>query len=157
MYRIDTATKEVIQIDTGGADLTSGDGILLDGRTLYVVQNEQELIVPIELSSDYLSGTAGDAFTEDAFMYPTTIATYDDRLLAVNSQFGAQESGNSELPFNVSNMPLPEQAQSSVGESDLPETGGVSSVLLAFCLMLAGLSIPAAVYAIRRLGSSRST
>jgi Cu-Zn family superoxide dismutase len=150
LYRIDTATKEVTQIDTGGADLTNGDGILLDGRTLYVVRNEQEMIVPVQLSTDYSSGTASEAFTSEAFMYPTTIASYDGRLLAVNSQFGAQESGNPELPFNVSNIALPAAADGAAGESDLPETGGMSPILVALGAMLAGLFLPATLYAVRR-------
>jgi predicted nucleic acid-binding protein len=50
-------------------------------------------------------------------------------------------------------------AATESGESNLPETGGiggVSPVLLAFYLMmLAGLSVPAAVHATRRLRGTR--
>lgn len=154
LYRIDTTTSEVTQIDTGGADLTNGDGILLDGRTLYVVRNEQEMIVPVQLSADYSSGTAGEAFTSEAFMYPTTIASYDGRLLAVNSQFGAQENGNPELPFNVSNTPLPAQAGGNTGGANLPQTGGVSPIMIALSLTLTGLALSGTAYAIRRRNSA---
>ena len=51
-FRIDTQNGEVTLIDTGGADLTNGDGILLDGQTLYVCRNQQEEIVPLEMSAD---------------------------------------------------------------------------------------------------------
>jgi Cu-Zn family superoxide dismutase len=154
LYRIDTATSEVIQIDTGGADLTNGDGILLDGHTLYVVRNEQETIVPVQLSADYSSGDAGEAFTEDAFMYPTTIASYDGRLLAVNSQFGAQESGDPELPFNVSNTPIPAQAGGATGGENLPETGGTPLTLPALGVALAGFALAGAMLTIRRFKSA---
>jgi sugar lactone lactonase YvrE len=109
LFRIDTQSKEVILIDTGGADLTNGDGILLDGQTLYVCRNQQEEIVPLEMTVDFTSAEAGEPFTDASFMYPTTIAIADDRLLAVNSQFDAREGGTEpELPFNVTSVPLPE-------------------------------------------------
>ncbi len=127
LFRIDTTTKEVSLIDTGGADLTNGDGILLDGQTLYVVRNQQELIVPVELSEDFSSGTAGEPFTDESLMYPTTIAQSGSELLAVNSQFDARETGDPELPFNVSTVPVPEEAS---GSSDMPQTGGPSPLLL---------------------------
>ncbi len=127
LFRIDTTTKEVSLVDTGGADLTNGDGILLDGQTLYVVRNQQGLIVPVELSADFSSGTAGEPFTGESLMYPTTIAQSGSELFAVNSQFNARETGNPELPFNVSSVPVPEEA---AGSSDMPETGGPSPLLL---------------------------
>lgn len=109
LFRIDTQNAEVAAIDTGGADLTNGDGILLDGQTLYVCRNQQEEIVPLEMSADFSIAEAGEPFTDASFMYPTTIAVADDRLLAVNSQFDARESGTDpELPFNVTSVPLPE-------------------------------------------------
>jgi hypothetical protein len=74
---------------------------------LYVVRNRQELIVPVELSEDFASGTVGEGFTDESFMFPTTIDLYGDRLLVVNSQFDRREGGDPELPFNVVSVPLP--------------------------------------------------
>lgn len=107
LFRIDTADKEVIEIDLGGETLTNGDGLVLDGQTLYVVRNQQALIVPVELSSDYSSGTVGKTFTDASFKTPTTAAKAGDRLLVVNSQFAARESGNPDLPFTVSAVEIP--------------------------------------------------
>jgi Cu-Zn family superoxide dismutase len=106
LLRIDTASKEVVEINLGGETLTNGDGLLLDGRTAYVVRNEQELIVPVELSGDYTSGKVGEPFTDPSFAFPTTIAKTDGRLLVVNSQFDKQE-GEAELPFTVSSVEIP--------------------------------------------------
>lgn len=106
LFRIDTESKEVAQIDVGGETLTNGDGLLLDGGTAYVVRNEQELIVPVELSGDYASGEVSERFTDPSLAYPTTIAKYDDRLLVVNSQFDERE-GDPELPFTVSDVEIP--------------------------------------------------
>jgi sugar lactone lactonase YvrE len=106
LFRIDTENKEVAEINLGGETLTNGDGLLLDGRTVYVVRNEQELIVPVELSGEYSSGEVGEPFTDSSFAFPTTIAKTDGRLLVVNSQFDKRE-GEPELPFTVSRVEVP--------------------------------------------------
>ena len=108
LFRIDTQSKEVVETDLGGETLENGDGILLDGQTLYVVRNQQALIVPVELSEDFASGEVGRGFTEASLTYPTTIAKHDDRLLVVNSQFDRRRSGEDpELPFTVSELEIP--------------------------------------------------
>ena len=106
LFRIDTGSKEVVEIDLGGETLTNGDGLLLDGHTVYVVRNEQALIVPVKLSGAYISGEVGEPFTDPSFAFPTTIAKTDGRLLVVNSQFDKQE-GEPELPFTVSSIEAP--------------------------------------------------
>ncbi len=103
LFRIDTRTKRVVQVDLGGATLTNGDGLLLRGRTLYVVRNQQELIVPVRLSRDLSRGHVGNGITSEALRYPTTIASDGRRLLVVNSQFDRRAPGlTPELPFTVS-------------------------------------------------------
>ena len=106
LFRIDTESKEVIEINLGRDTLTNGDGLLLDGRTVYVVRNEQALIVPVTLSGEYLTGEVRESFTDPSFAYPTTIAKTDGCLLVVNSQFDKQE-GDAKLPFTVSNIEVP--------------------------------------------------
>ena len=107
LYRIAIESREVTRIDLGGETLMGGDGILLDGQTLYVCRNQQEQIFPLEMSPDLTSAAPGEPFTDASFMYPTTIAIADDRLLAVNSQFDAREGGEEpELPFNVTSVPI---------------------------------------------------
>ena len=44
---------------------------------------------------------------------------------AVNSQFDARETGNPELPFNVSGVRIPGEAA-----SEMPQTGGPNPLLL---------------------------
>jgi sugar lactone lactonase YvrE len=108
LFRIDTASKAVVEIDLGGQTLTNGDGILLDDRTLYVVRNQQGQIVKVALAEDFASGTVGDATTDPSLTYPTTIAKAGDRLLVVNSQFNNRAPGRQPtLPFTVSSIPLP--------------------------------------------------
>jgi sugar lactone lactonase YvrE len=106
LFRIDTESKEVVEINLEGETLANGDGLLLDGRTVYVVRNEQGLIVPVKLSGEYISGEVGEPFTDPSFAFPTTIAKANGRLLVVNSQFDKRE-GEPELPFTVSSVEVP--------------------------------------------------
>lgn len=109
LFRVGIGTGEVTPVDLGGVELMNGDGMALDGQLLYVLQNQQEQIVPIDLDAEYVSGVAGEPITNDALNYPTTLAlTGDGRALVVNSQFGARQSGNPELPFTVVSIPLPD-------------------------------------------------
>lgn len=107
LYRIDTESREIAQIDLGNASLTTGDGLVLDGQNLYVVRNQPGDVVPVELSEDFASGEVDEGFGSSSLQYPTTAAKYGDRLLVVNSQFGSQ-GGQPQLPFTVSSIPIPE-------------------------------------------------
>ena len=94
LYRLDTATHTPTLVDLGGATLPNADGLLLDGKTLYVVQNFLNRIAVVELSSDYLSGEIVRFITEpfasnDATKVPTTIAEFGDALYAVTAGFAA--------------------------------------------------------------------
>ena len=90
LYRIDTATYTALPIDLTGGDVRNADGLLLDGKTLYVVQNNQVAVV--ELSPDFLSGSIVRYITEPfasnpATKVPTTIAEFGNSLYAVTAGF----------------------------------------------------------------------
>jgi len=86
LYAIDTETIATHEIDLGGATMTAGDGILLHGRTLYVVRNSRNEIAVIRLAPDVASGTAVGVITS-SFDVPTTIARHGNALYAVNARF----------------------------------------------------------------------
>ena len=44
LYRVDPLTGAATTVDTGGRVLTNGDGMLLHGRTLYVVRNRDNRV-----------------------------------------------------------------------------------------------------------------
>jgi len=88
LYNVDAATGEAVAVDTGGTRLTQGDGILLQGSTLYVVRNRSNEIVELRMSADLLSATFVDSVTDPDFDVPTTIAMQGSRLYAVNARFG---------------------------------------------------------------------
>jgi hypothetical protein len=87
LYTVDPSTGAASSIDLGGVSVANGDGILLDGKTLYVVQNFANQIGVIELSSDLSSGTVGNPITSSLFRIPTTVAEFGNSLYAVNARF----------------------------------------------------------------------
>lgn len=87
LYRIDPATGEATRIDLGGASLPSGDGLLLQGRTLYVVQNFLNQVAVVELDPGLASGAVVDTITSEGFRIPTTVARAGNRLYLVNARF----------------------------------------------------------------------
>jgi hypothetical protein len=96
LYNIDPGTGEAVAVDTGGAALTSGDGILLHGLTLHVVRNSLNEVVELQLSPDFLSATLVDTLTDPDFDVPTTIALHGSRLYAVNARFSTPPTPSTE-------------------------------------------------------------
>jgi sugar lactone lactonase YvrE len=68
----------------------NGDGILLDGKTLYVVQNRLNQVARIALSAKLRSGRVVTRVGKPPLDLdvPTTIAEQGSRLYAVNARFG---------------------------------------------------------------------
>jgi sugar lactone lactonase YvrE len=75
------------EIELQGGPVTAGDGILLDGRTLYVVRNNMNLIAVIRLSRNLSSGRVVRTITHPQFDIPTTIDELGSSLYAVNARF----------------------------------------------------------------------
>ncbi|MEA2383503.1 MAG: hypothetical protein QOH72_3474 [Solirubrobacteraceae bacterium] len=92
LWRIDPATGKGTRIDLGGASVANGDGLLLSGRTLYVVRNRDNRIAVVTLSADLSRGTVTRTITSRSFDVPTTIAKIGNRLYAVNARFGTTAS-----------------------------------------------------------------
>jgi hypothetical protein len=65
-----------------------GDGILLRGRTLYVVQNMLNRVAVIKVDHDLEAGRIVRHITDSDLDVPTTIDEFAGRLWAVNARFG---------------------------------------------------------------------
>jgi sugar lactone lactonase YvrE len=96
LYNVDPNTGDATRIDLGGASVVNGDGILLQGKTLYVVQNSFNQIAVVALSPDLTSGTIVDSITSSNFRIPTTIARFGDALYAVNARFDTPPTPDTE-------------------------------------------------------------
>jgi Cu-Zn family superoxide dismutase len=106
LYRIDVKTKAVTPIDTGGADLTGADGLVLDGRTLYVVRQTAVEIATVRLTEDLTKGTVVGRFKDPSLAWPATAVKVGDRLLVVNTQFNVRNDKKETVPFTIAAVPL---------------------------------------------------
>jgi sugar lactone lactonase YvrE len=93
LFTIDPNSGVTNEIELGGGSVPNGDGILLAGRTLYVVQNRLNQIAVIRLARDLSSGQIVRTITDSDFDVPTTIARHGKRLYAVNARFGTVTPG----------------------------------------------------------------
>jgi sugar lactone lactonase YvrE len=98
LSRVDPETGYAALIPLSGmADsVPFGDGILLEGRTLYVVQNQLNQIAVVELSPHLTSGEIVELITDDNFRVPTTVASFGRYLYAVNARFGTPPTPDTE-------------------------------------------------------------
>ena len=88
LFVIDPSSGVTKAIDIGTYDLAGGDGLLLHGKTLYVVQNTLNKIAVFRLSKDLTKGTLVKVLTDPDFDVPTTIDKAGKRLYVVNARFG---------------------------------------------------------------------
>ena len=84
---MEPTTGEAIEIDLGGATLPNDDGLVLNGKTLYVVQNYNNQISVIELNSEYEAGEIVNVITHPEFKVPATATLFGSNLYAVNARF----------------------------------------------------------------------
>jgi Cu-Zn family superoxide dismutase len=105
LVRVDLKTRAVRQVDLHGTQLSVGDGMARDGRTLYVVYFTRRVGV-VKLSKNWLSGRLQRDITSPRFKFATTTAVAGKRLLVVNAQFD-KRGGDPVLPFTVSAVKRP--------------------------------------------------
>jgi sugar lactone lactonase YvrE len=102
LWRIDAQSGNATAIDLGGANVANGDGLLLAGRTLYVVRNRNNRIAVVRLSADLSSGRVTRSIRSRNFDVPTTVARIGNRLYAVNARFGT--TGTSDTPYWIARV-----------------------------------------------------
>ncbi|GAB4539322.1 MAG: hypothetical protein Kow0063_28030 [Anaerolineae bacterium] len=96
LYWVEPATGRAVEIELGEDTLVNGDGILLDGDTVYVVQNQKNQIAVVRFDPSLLSGVVVRQITDENFDIPTTVGGYYDYLFAVNARFGTTPEADTE-------------------------------------------------------------
>ena len=86
LYLVDPLTGQATTIEVDG-NVQRGDGLLLIGHTLYMVQSPFNRIAVINLSSDFASGTVEETLTHPALAFPSAIAPFGNSFYAVNARF----------------------------------------------------------------------
>ena len=88
LFRVDPRTGKAQVVDLGGYALTNGDGLLVEGRTLYVVQNRLNRVTVLELNRSGSRGELVRVLTDPGFDVPTTVASFRRSLYLPNARFG---------------------------------------------------------------------
>jgi sugar lactone lactonase YvrE len=96
LFLIDPRSGDTDEIELEGGDVTAGDGILLAGRTLYVVQNRLNRIAVVRLGRGLGEGEITRTITDADFDVPTTIARKGRNLWAVNARFSTPPTPTTE-------------------------------------------------------------
>ena len=91
LYRVDPTTG-VATVVQGGTGLANGDGLLVQGNTLYVVQNRSNQVAVLHISDDGTSAALQRTITSPDFQVPSTIARWGHRLYLPNAQFGLADN-----------------------------------------------------------------
>lgn len=103
LYRVDPETGVATLIDLNGGSVQNGDGILLDGKTLYVVQNFLNQIAVVRLNPRLLRGEIVSTITDPDFDIPTTVAEIGHYLYAVNAKFSTPPTPDT--PYEIVQVP----------------------------------------------------
>lgn len=110
LFRVDPRTGVARRVDLGGTLLTNGDGLLLQGSTLYAVQNRLNRVAVLQLDRRGTRGvlvetlTSADLQGDATFDVPTTAALYRGSLYLPNARFGV--AGPTTAEYWISRLEL---------------------------------------------------
>lgn len=100
LFRVNARTGVTRELELTGGDVMRGDGLLLQGKRLFVVQNTLNQIAVIRVNHRLTKGTIERLVKDQLFVVPTTIDDVKhDTLYAVNARFG--ETSPLTAPYNI--------------------------------------------------------
>ena len=100
LYLVDTASGEASPLEIEGAEqlFPDGDGLYLNGRTLYIMQNFSDKIAVVQLSGDLSGGEFIKNIPGEGEFNPLNVATtiigFGNSLYAVNTNIFERIFGN---------------------------------------------------------------
>ena len=100
LYRVDTASGEASPLEIDGTELLfpNGDGLYLDGRTLYIMQNFSDKIAVVQLWGDLSGGLFIENIPGEGEFNPLNVATtiigFGNSLYAINTNIIERILGN---------------------------------------------------------------
>jgi sugar lactone lactonase YvrE len=84
LYTVDPTTG--VSATIAGVNVPTVDGIVLEGRRLWAVQNNNQ-VSRVRLRRDLTSGVVDKRITSDLFQVPATAARFGSQLAVVNAKF----------------------------------------------------------------------
>jgi hypothetical protein len=85
--------------------VASGDGVLLQGDVVYVVQNFLNKVAKVRLSNNFRDGDVVSRTTDPDFDVPTSVDVFGDALYLVNARFTTPPTP--ETPYWIAPIPRP--------------------------------------------------
>jgi sugar lactone lactonase YvrE len=104
LWRFDLATAEATRIDTGTAELSNADGLVLHGTRLAVIRNVDRVLTTLRLDRDAGSAELLTETPTDPTRVFTTGKEARGRLLVVDSKFDEDVAAP---PYEVVGLPFP--------------------------------------------------
>jgi hypothetical protein len=96
LFSVNPRSGRSREIELDGT-VVNGDGILLRGRTLYVVRNRDNRIAVVDLKRDLREGEIEDELTDPLLDVPTTIAPFGRFIYAVNARFDRPDDSDDDI------------------------------------------------------------
>lgn len=72
LFRVDARTGVADEIELAGGTAANGDGLVLQGRTLYVIQNGTNQVAVVSLSASLRSGVVEETLADPDLDFPAT-------------------------------------------------------------------------------------
>lgn len=92
LFRVDPRTGAAAGVELDGGSVANGDGLVVHGRTLYVVRNWSYAVDVFTLAADGRRARFVRQITDPRFDEPTTAAVHGGRLYVVNAAFDSDWS-----------------------------------------------------------------
>jgi sugar lactone lactonase YvrE len=104
LYAVDPDDGVATEISLGTGSVVNGDGLVLSGRTLYVVENFSNQVAVVHLSHRGNRGQIVDTLTSPLFDIPATAVLLDDALYVTNARFSTPHTEST--PYQVTRVPV---------------------------------------------------
>ena len=102
LFRINPRSGKTRELELTGGNVMTGDGILLQGKRLFVVQNTMNQIAVIRVDRRLTEGAINRVINDPLFDVPTTIDDVrHDTLYAVNARFGVPPADRPTAAYNL--------------------------------------------------------
>ncbi|MBM0276814.1 NHL repeat-containing protein [Micromonospora tarensis] len=92
LVRIDPRTGGSRLVDLGGYSVERADGLVLRGRTLYVIRNLTNVVAVVRMNSAYTAGVVQREITGAQLRSPATGALLGSALYVVNGRFDVEST-----------------------------------------------------------------
>ncbi len=87
LYRVDPVSGDAVPVDLGGESVASGDGLVLSGNKLYVVQNALQQVTVFKMTNDFSAGHLLQTIVLPGAETPTTADLFGNSLYLVDARF----------------------------------------------------------------------